>query len=166
MSKRIPSVTSTVLALSLSLPFVFACNDAAKDKPADAKPADAPAADAKPADAPAAEAPAVEAKPADAPAAGDPVAEARSIFDTRCVTCHGASGAGDGAAAAALNPKPRNYADKAWQDSVKDEDLAKAIVEGGAAIGKSPLMPPNVDLKDKPAVVAEIVKIIRAFSPK
>jgi len=165
MSKRLPSVTSTVLALSISLPFVFACNDAAKDKPADAPAADAPAADAKAADAPAADAKPADA-PAAAPAAGDPVAEARSIFDTRCVTCHGASGAGDGAAAAALNPKPRNYADKAWQDSVKDEDLAKAILEGGAAIGKSPLMPPNPDLKDKPAVVAEIVKIIRGFAPK
>jgi cytochrome c5 len=144
MSKRIPSVTSTVLVAFLAV----GCSDAAKST--DAKPAEA-----KPA----------EAKPVEAAPAADPVADAKTIFETRCVTCHGASGLGDGAAAAALNPKPRSYADKEWQASVKDEDLAKAIVEGGAAIGKSPLMPPNPDLKDKPAVVAEIVKIIRAFSP-
>jgi cytochrome c5 len=162
MSIRIPSVTSTVLVAFLSV----GCSDAAKttEPAADAKPADAKPADAKPADAPAG-----DAKPADgavaAAAAADPVAEAKTIFDTRCVTCHGATGLGDGAAAAALNPKPRTYADKAWQDSVKDEDLAKAIIEGGAAIGKSPLMPPNPDLKDKPAVVSEIVKIIRSFAP-
>jgi cytochrome c553 len=107
-------------------------------------------------------APAPSAAPAE-PTAAD---QAKIKFDTLCASCHGASGKGDGAAAAALNPKPRDYTDAAWHASVTDEELAKVIVEGGAAVGKSATMPPSPDLKDKPEVVAEIVKIIRSFKPK
>lgn len=89
--------------------------------------------------------------------------EAQAKYDTLCSTCHGKTGTGDGAAAAALNPKPRNYTDKAWQKSVTDEYLGKAIVSGGAAVGKSALMPPNPDLANKPEVVAGLVQIIRNF---
>lgn len=90
-------------------------------------------------------------------------AEAQAKYDQICATCHGKKGIGDGAAAAALNPKPRNYTDKAWQNSVTDEQLAKVIVEGGPAGNLSALMPPNPDLKDKPEVVAGLVQIIRNF---
>jgi hypothetical protein len=89
---------------------------------------------------------------------------AELIFSTRCSTCHGTTGHGDGPAAQALNPKPRNYTDPAWQKSVTDEQIKKTIVEGGAAVGKSPLMVPNPDLADKPVVVDGLVKIIRGFS--
>lgn len=104
--------------------------------------------------------------PAPAAAAGPAVAEAREVFNTRCTACHGSSGKGDGMAAAALNPKPRDMTDGAWQKSVTDDHVKKVIVEGGAAVGKSPLMAANPDLKDKPAVVEELVKIVRAFGPK
>lgn len=50
---------------------------------------------------------------------------------------------------AAAGPVP--YTDAAWQASVKDDDLRKVIVKGGAAAGKSALMPPNPDLEAKPA---------------
>ena len=66
-------------------------------------------------------------------------------------------------AAAALNPKPRAFGDKAWQASVDDTYLAKIIVEGGAAVGKSALMPPNADLKDKPEVVKGLVAKVRSY---
>ncbi len=101
--------------------------------------------------------------PAPPPPPLEPVAEADAMFATRCAVCHGASGKGDGAAAAGLNPKPRDYADKEWQASVTDETIAKAIIEGGAAIGKSPLMTPNADLRDKPEVVKALVAKIRTF---
>lgn len=109
-----------------------------------------------------AQAPAAPAAPTPA-AAASPADEAKQTFATLCSTCHGADGKGDGPAAANLNPKPRNYTDKAWQASVTDEQLAKVILEGGAAVGKSPLMPPNPQLKDKPEVIAELVKIVRSF---
>lgn len=98
-----------------------------------------------------------------APAAASGNTEAQDIFTQRCVTCHGADGKGTGPAAASLNPKPRDYTDAAWQASVKDDDLRKVIVKGGAAVGKSALMPPNPDLEAKPAVVDGLVAKIRSF---
>ena len=92
-----------------------------------------------------------------------PNPEAQAVYAQRCSACHGADGKGTGAAAAALTPKPRNYADAAWQKSVTDDQLKKAIVGGGAAIGKSAMMPPNPDLEGKPEVVTGLVGIIRGF---
>lgn len=91
------------------------------------------------------------------------LAGARTIFNERCSACHGTSGKGDGAGAAALNPKPRDYTDKAWQKSVTDEQIAKTIKLGGAAVGKSPIMPASPDLDEKPEVVQGLVQLIREF---
>jgi uncharacterized membrane protein/cytochrome c5 len=88
---------------------------------------------------------------------------ARTYFATVCSTCHGAKGAGDGAVAAALNPRPRDFSDKAWQQSVTDEALRKIILEGGAAVGKSPVMPPNPPLAEDAQTLDGLVKLIRAF---
>ncbi|MBK7188670.1 MAG: c-type cytochrome [bacterium] len=82
--------------------------------------------------------------------------EAHDIFQTRCATCHGQFGRGDGPGAAALNPKPQNYADAAWQQKVTDAEIEKAIVFGGASVGKSAQMVPNPDLEAKPGVVAAL----------
>jgi mono/diheme cytochrome c family protein len=89
--------------------------------------------------------------------------ESRDIFAQRCSVCHGADGKGTGPGAAALTPKPRDYTDEGWQKSVTDDQLRKVIVEGGPAIGKSPLMVPNADLAGKPEVVSGLVQIIRGF---
>lgn len=90
--------------------------------------------------------------------------DVKPVFAEKCVPCHGESGKGDGPAAAALNPKPRDYTDKAWQASVTDEQIKKTIVYGGAAVGKSPNMPSAPDLDGKPEVVDGLVKYIRAFA--
>ncbi|MFM2152743.1 MAG: hypothetical protein RL199_1178 [Pseudomonadota bacterium] len=92
-----------------------------------------------------------------------PEAEAKRIFEARCVNCHGAAGKGDGVLAASLNPKPRDYSDRAWQASVTDDHLRKVILEGGPSVGKSPLMPGNADLEDKPAVLDALVAKVRAL---
>ena len=90
------------------------------------------------------------------------VSEAQQIFKSRCVMCHGETGKGDGAAAAALNPKPRDLSSAEWQKSVTDEHIEKIIREGGPAVGKSPLMPPNPDLADKPEVVKGLRSLVRS----
>ncbi len=90
-------------------------------------------------------------------------AEARQIYADRCVLCHGATGKGNGPSAVALNPKPRDYTDATWQKSVTDEELEKIILEGGAAVGKSILMPGNPDLANKPAIVQGLREIVRSF---
>jgi cytochrome c553 len=106
--------------------------------------------------------PAAEA-PVAAVATASPVEEAHTTFKTLCAVCHGESGLGNGPGAAALNPKPRNYTDKAWQASVTDEQIKQTILMGGAAVGKSPVMPAQPQLKEKPEVVAALVEIIRTF---
>ncbi|HEY5372429.1 MAG TPA: hypothetical protein VIK01_02030 [Polyangiaceae bacterium] len=46
---------------------------------------------------------------------------------------------------------------------VDDAHIAQTIVEGGVAVKLSAGMAPNPDLKDKPEVVAELIKIVRKF---
>jgi hypothetical protein len=90
-------------------------------------------------------------------------AAAKKYYAEKCVVCHGESGKGDGPGAAALNPKPRDLTDAAWQGTVDDAHLKKVLLGGGAAVGKSMIMPANPDLKGKDAMQDEIVKVIRGL---
>lgn len=85
------------------------------------------------------------------------------MFIQRCAACHGPNGAGDGAAGANLNPKPRNLQDSAWQTSVDDVYLENIIKIGGLGVGKSAAMPPNPDLAGKDLVVKALVKKVRSL---
>lgn len=99
-----------------------------------------------------------------APSAGAD-AKAAEIFAQRCTPCHGAEGRGDGAASASLNPHPRNFHDADWQKQVTDEHLVQIIKMGGAAVGLSPAMPANPDLKDE-AVLLALKEHIRSLGGK
>ncbi len=66
----------------------------------------------------------------------------KALYQQYCSTCHGPQGKGDGPAAAAMNPKPRNHTDGNYMNKLSDAHLRKVISEGGAAVGRSPLMPP------------------------
>ena len=135
--------------LAIVLTSVFGAAACTKDEPA-------------PAAAPATGTSKVSTTTTVAPAAGDPDAKAKEIFAQRCTPCHGAEGRGDGAASASLNPKPRNFHDAAWQESVTDDYLIQIIKMGGAAVGKNAAMPGNPDLKDE-AVLAALKNYIRAL---
>ena len=94
-------------------------------------------------------------------AAGD-AAKGKVAFQQYCAGCHGAAGKGDGAMGAALNPKPKDLSDKAYNRSLKDDFLTKIIKEGGPAVGKSPLMPKmGGTLKD--GEVADVIAFIRSL---
>jgi len=124
---------------------------------------DAPSAPPAPAaTVPAAAAATPSAAPAGASAAAE--AEAKQVFESRCVTCHGPLGAGDGPASAGLTPRPRNLRDPAWQASVSDAHIEQIIQYGGAAVGKSPAMPANPDLMARPEVVAALRATIRGLA--
>ena len=98
---------------------------------------------------------------APAASAGDP-GKGKDIYAKSCSSCHGPEGKGDGAAAAAINPKPTNLADKATVSKLDDAALSNAIVKGGAATGKSPLMPAFGQLKDQE--VKDLVAYIRSIA--
>jgi mono/diheme cytochrome c family protein len=91
------------------------------------------------------------------------VTEADQIYKSRCAMCHGTSGKGDGPAGAAFDPKPRDLGDPAWQRSVTDEHIERVILNGGPAVGKSPLMPASPDLALKSDVLKALRALVRNF---
>ncbi|MBK7864017.1 MAG: cytochrome c [Archangiaceae bacterium] len=54
----------------------------------------------------------------------------KAAFQINCVACHGEKGAGDGPGAAALNPKPRNYAKDPFKQGDKLEDIFATLTKG------------------------------------
>ena len=108
-------------------------------------------------------APAEAAPGATVAAAGNAGASAYAMY---CVTCHGATGKGDGVAAAALDPKPADFSVGAFKYDTNgngtkgDVDDIKAIVKDGAAkYGGSPLMAPWPMLSaEQLQAVAEYIK--------
>ncbi len=78
------------------------------------------------------------------------LAKGKTLYEQRCVTCHGAAGAGDGPVALALPPemKPRNLQEAKFKFAVDDAKLKEVIKKGGAAGGLNPLMPAQADLSD------------------
>lgn len=82
-------------------------------------------------------------------AKGNPEA-GKKTYEQFCLPCHGATGKGDGPTGKFLTPKPADYA--ASMPKYGDEwpeYYFKIIKEGGAAMGRSPLMTPwGRQLKD------------------
>lgn len=68
-------------------------------------------------------------------------AEGQKIHKQQCLRCHGPSGKGDGPAAKLLSTKPADWNDKSRMGKLSDADLFNVIKNGGAAAGKSKLMP-------------------------
>ena len=71
---------------------------------------------------------------------GDPKV-GKAKYDANCIGCHGATGKGDGAAAAALNPKPQDHTDGKTMNALSDKYLFDIIKDGGAAQKKAAIMP-------------------------
>lgn len=51
-------------------------------------------------------------------------------YAARCAACHGATGAGDGIASVAYDPKPTNFTDTAWAESRTPAEVETSIAEG------------------------------------
>lgn len=65
----------------------------------------------------------------------------KKTYGLLCASCHGNTGKGDGPAASALTPKPADHTDGKRMKALSDQFLFDIIKNGGASVGKSPLMP-------------------------
>lgn len=85
-------------------------------------------------------------------------------FKLYCAACHGETGHGDGLAAAALNPKPRNLTEKAYMDTLSDEHIFKVIKEGGASVGLSAMMAPWGAILKTDEAVHDVAAYVRSLA--
>ena len=76
------------------------------------------------------------------PADAKTIEQGRKVAQINCVTCHGAKGQGDGAAAVALNPKPADWTSKTVQDD-SDGELFWKITTGRGAMPAWRHLPEN-----------------------
>lgn len=84
------------------------------------------------------------------------------VHKANCAKCHGTGGKGDGPAGKLLKTKPADWTDKAKMSRMSDNDLFNVIKNGGAAVGKSKLMPAWKDkLSDQQ--INDVVAFIRSL---
>ncbi|HVN64127.1 MAG TPA: cytochrome c [Candidatus Binataceae bacterium] len=97
-------------------------------------------------------------------AAGN-VAAGATIVTSKCVGCHGSTGAGDGPELQMLNVTnpPIPWTNKAQMSQLNDDYLSKIINGGGGSVGKSPLMPPfKGKLSDQQ--ISDVIAYIRSLA--
>jgi mono/diheme cytochrome c family protein len=94
--------------------------------------------------------------------AGD-VAAGRALYQQYCSTCHGPQGKGNGPAATAMNPKPRDHTDGRYMHALSDAHLTTVISAGGAAVQRSALMPPWQGTLS-PQQIADVIAYLRTLA--
>jgi high-affinity iron transporter len=86
--------------------------------------------------------------------------EGEGLYTQRCASCHGVTGAGDGAYARSLTKLPPEIGSVAWQVEHSDEEITNVVLNGipGSA------MPPARDMS--PAEAATLVAYVRTLPQK
>jgi mono/diheme cytochrome c family protein len=87
--------------------------------------------------------------------------KALATYLSTCAVCHGQEGRADGQMAQTLNPRPRNYHDAKWQETVTDDQIKQIIQLGGKKMGKSEMMPGHPEYNDQ--LLDGLVGVIRGF---
>jgi mono/diheme cytochrome c family protein len=95
---------------------------------------------------------------ADAPAL---VEQGKGIYAIRCAPCHGETGGGDGPAAAALEPKPRNFRDPTFWVGRTAVQL-KLVVEHGRP---GTMMTPFEGVLSDEEMDAVVAYLVATFKP-
>jgi len=93
---------------------------------------------------------------ADAPDAG---AKGKEIYEIRCAPCHGAEGRGDGPAAAAITPPPRNFRDPAFWRGRTAGQLRLVVQQGRPGT----LMAPFAGVLSDAEIDAVVAYLVASF---
>jgi len=88
------------------------------------------------------------------------VAKGKSLFAVNCSSCHGPEGFGNGPAAAALNPKPRNFHESYMRYGGGVARVVQTISTGSPGTGMAAFT--NIPLEDRFA----LAHYVRTFMPK
>lgn len=84
------------------------------------------------------------------------------IYHNNCSQCHGLTGTGKGINAPHLEVAPRNHTDYDEMNARTDEELFKAIADGGQAVNKSVLMP-NWGSSLSESQIHDVIAYLRAL---
>jgi mono/diheme cytochrome c family protein len=90
------------------------------------------------------------------------VEKGKGLYTTNCASCHGETGAGNGAAGAALNPPPRNFVDlnaQTWKNGKKITEMYVTLQEGIPNTGMASFS--TIPPEDRFA----ILQYVHTFSP-
>ena len=94
------------------------------------------------------------------PSTSADVAQGQAVYQTRCAPCHGVGGGGDGPAAAAIEPKPRNFRDPAFWNGRTREQLRLAVEQGEPGTLMAPF-----EGTLSPAEIDDVVSYLQSFRP-
>lgn len=89
----------------------------------------------------------------------------KSLYDYYCALCHGNTGKGDGINSYNLSAHPRNFTDRTRMADISDGQIQKVILNGGTALGLSPLMQAWGGVLTK-RDASDLTAFIRTFAPK
>ena len=86
------------------------------------------------------------------------VEKGKTLYDEKCTICHGENGKGDGPAASALSPPPKDFNRSAfWEQKDIDQIITKQVKNGKGAM-------PAFDLQD--SQIQDIIAYMKqAFKP-
>ena len=84
----------------------------------------------------------------------------KSVYELRCAPCHGAAGGGDGPAAAAITPAPRNFRDPAFWTGRTAEQLRLTVRDGRPGTMMAPFAGVLSD-----GEIDDVVAYVGAFRP-
>ena len=84
----------------------------------------------------------------------------KAVFGINCTACHGEKGDGNGPAAAALNPKPRNYTTDSFKQGDSPEAVFKTVTAG---VTGTPMVGfPHLSEEDRWAVTYWVLELRKA----
>ncbi|HYE48291.1 MAG TPA: cytochrome c [Azospirillaceae bacterium] len=98
------------------------------------------------------------------PAGAADLTRAARNYDAYCAQCHGVNRDGKGVNTAAMAVQPRDHTDAKGMESLPDDQIFKAIKDGGLGVNKSVLMPAwgsvmsDAEIKDLVAYLRQVCK--------